>query len=62
MRERNIPLYHQVVEGILFQFVCGLRFAAFDERTLLGTLLTIKIKLSLIESDLTVISILSLEG
>ena len=35
-----------------------LRFEAFDERALLGTFLTIKIILSLIESDLTVISIL----
>ena len=35
-----------------------LRFEAFDERALLGTFLTIKIILSLIESGLTVISIL----
>ena len=52
MRKRNIPLYHQVVEGHLVP-IC-LRFAAFDERALLDTLLKIKIKLSPIESDLTV--------
>ena len=53
MRKRNIPLYHQVVKGILFQFVCGL-LLLIKEHCMLGTLVRIKIKLSLTESDLTV--------
>ena len=54
-KKKHTPVTNRLLK--VFSSIC-LRLEAFDERALLGTFLTIKIILSLIESDLTVISIL----